>query len=100
MTLYTDQPIKPPPRPQKAHSLSVLHDCRFEVGGKHYDGRVCFKVLIKPGYHMSGKTIATRDGEEIDKQFKDSELEWSTNIDRGIYLYGLMIQVDGPHPPQ
>ena len=51
---------------------------------------------------MSDKTIASRDGEEIDRQFEDSELEWSTNVDRGIYLYGLMIRVDElkPHPPQ
>ena len=69
---------------------------RFEAGGKQYDGRVCFKVLIKPGYNVSGKTIATRDSEEIDRHFKETELEWSTSVDRGIYLYGLMIHVDGP----
>jgi hypothetical protein len=67
---------------------------RFEAGGKQYDGRVCFKVLIKPGFHVSGKTI-DHDGEIIiDRNFEDCELEWSANVDRGIYLYGLMIRVD------
>lgn len=77
---------------------SLLIYSRFEAGGKQYDGRVCFKVLIKPGYCVSGKTIASRDCKEIDEHFKDSELEWSTNVDRGIYLYGLMIKVDELKP--
>lgn len=59
-------------------------------------------MLIKPGYHVSGKTVATRPGEIIDRHFEDSKLEWSTNVDRGIYLYGLMIQVNEvkPHTPK
>ena len=73
---------------------------RFKAGGKQYDGRVCFKVLIEPASCcVSGKTVATRDGEVIDKYFKDSELEWSANVDRGIYLYGLMVWLDEVKPP-
>ena len=82
-------------------SLSLSHTLtlsRFEAGGKQYDGRVCFKVLIKPGYDVSRKTIATRDGEVIDRNFEDSKLEWSTSVDRGIYLYGLMVRVDDAKP--
>jgi hypothetical protein len=71
---------------------------RFTADGKQYDGRVCLKVLIKPGYDVSGKTIAARDGEAIDRNFDDSKLEWSTSVDRGIYLYGLMIRVDNIKP--
>ena len=51
------------------------------------------KVLIKPGYQVSGKTVAAGD-EAIDRNFEESKLEWSTSVDRGIYLYGLMIRVD------
>lgn len=79
-------------------SLSLSLSSRFEAGGKQYDGRVCFKVLIKPGYDVSRKTIATRDGEVIDRNFEDSKLEWSTSVDRGIYLYGLMVWVDDAKP--
>ena len=55
------------------------------------------KVLIKPGYSVSPKTIDSR-GEVIDRNFEDSKLEWSTSVDRGIYLYGLMIRVDQAKP--
>ena len=66
--------------------------------GKQYDGRVCLKVLIKPdSYSVSPKTIDSR-GEVIDRNFEDSKLEWSTSVDRGIYLYGLMIRVDQVKP--
>ena len=88
-------PLSLPPSPV---SLFLFIYSRFMADGKQYDGRVCLKVLIKPGYQVSGKTIDSR-GEVIDRNFEDSKLEWSTSVDRGIYLYGLMIRVD-PHRPK
>ena len=72
---------------------------RFNYAGQQYEGRVCFKVLIDPeSYNISRKTVATEKDEMIDEEFSDGELEWSTKTDRAIYLYGLMIRVDIPHP--
>ena len=60
---------------------------------------MCFKVLIDPrSYDVAKKTIETKEGEVIDENFSDSELEWSTKSDRAVYVYGLMVQVDRPKP--
>ena len=73
--------------------------CRFEIEGRPYDGRVCFKVLVEPkSYEVSGQTVALRGDKRIDEHFPNSELEWSTATDRAVYLYGLMIKVDRRDP--
>lgn len=68
---------------------------RFTFEGQHYEGRVCFKVLIEPdSYSVSAKTVAARQEEVIDEEFSDTEMEWSTKSDRAVYVYALMIRVD------
>ena len=43
---------------------------------------------------VSAKTVTACQGEVIDEEFSDAEMEWSTKSDRAVYIYGLMIKID------
>ena len=64
---------------------------------KQYDVRLCFKVLVKPScYTVSPQTLLPPNtSQPIDELFSNSQLEWSTDHDRVVYIYGLMIKL-GP----
>ena len=58
-------------------------------------GRVAFQVRIKPDSYSTGKetTGATAEGETVDPNFSNSELEWSTDCRGVVILVGIIIQV-------
>ena len=61
-----------------------------------YDVRICFKVLVKPScYKISQQTLLPPNhASPIDKLFDNNELEWSTDQDRAVSIYGLMIKLE------
>lgn len=63
--------------------------------GRGYDVRLCFKVLVNPKcYEISPQTILPPNTTEvIDDLFSNSQLEWSTDHDREVYIYALMIRL-------
>jgi hypothetical protein len=68
---------------------------RFDDGGKVYNAKVAFQVLIRPGaYEVSQETVgATSKGISVDSHFANHQLEWSTKEKVATILYGLLVEL-------
>ena len=78
-------------------ALFIMFLCSYKdtVTKKHYKCRVAFQVLIRPGSYTAGReTVGFGDGRQIDNEFKNSEIEWSTKQIGATILYGLMIKAE------
>ena len=65
------------------------------VTKKNYKCRVAFQVLIRPDSYTAGReTAGYGDSRQIDNEFKNSEIEWSTKQIGVTILYGLMIKIE------
>ena len=53
-----------------------------------------FQVLIRPGSYTAGRETVGYGGRQIDSEFKNSEIEWSTQQIGATILYGLMMKVE------
>ena len=76
--------------------FQLLFPCSYKDGvtKKNYKCRVAFQVLIKPGsYTTCTETVGYGD-RQIDNEFKNSEIEWSTKQIGATILYGLMIKAE------
>ena len=61
---------------------------------KKYKCRVAFQVLIKPdSYKVTRETLGYGQ-KQIDDEFDNSEIEWSTKEYGTTVLYGLLIKAD------
>ena len=61
---------------------------------KTYKCRVVFQVLIKPGSYAVGKETIGSGHIQIDSEFDNSEIEWSTKQYGTTILYGLLIKAE------
>ena len=60
--------------------------------GKAYNTKVAFQVLIEPdSYDVGAETIGARH--EIDPDFSNQEMEWSTKTDGSHILSGLLVKL-------
>lgn len=60
-----------------------------------YRAKVAFKLRIQPdSYTVSPQTVLTADGTQVDENFSNSELEWSTKRRKVIILYGLLVKLE------
>ena len=59
---------------------------------KNYKCKVVFQVLIKPGSYSVGTKTIGYDNTQIDSEFHNSEIEWSTKQYGTTILYGLLIR--------
>eukprot|EP01084_Bolivina_argentea_P250158 419058_1 len=66
----------------------------FDIA-EQLEAQCVFQLRIRPGSYMIGQeTIGASDeGEIIDKNFSNDELEWYTKENVGIVVYGLLIRV-------
>ena len=66
---------------------------------QEYEVRLCFKVLVNPRcYTVSPQTLLSPDtNQPIDELFDNTKLEWSTEQDREVYIYGLMVKIELPN---
>ena len=74
----------------------ILFLCSFKdsVTKKTYKCRVTFQVLIKPGSYTVGRETVGYGDRQIDIEFKNSEIEWSTKQFGATILYGLLIKAE------
>ena len=61
---------------------------------KLYKCRVAFQVLIKPGSYKIDKETLGYGQKQIDSEFDNSEIEWSTKQYGTTILYGLLIKAE------
>ena len=76
------------------HIFLQSYNFRFrdKKSGKHYNGKVALQVLISPGsYKVGPETIGASS--EIDPDFSNQEMEWSTNQQGCHILSGLLVKV-------
>lgn len=60
---------------------------------KTFHVRVAFQVWLKPGSYKTGpQSLGLTD--QIDPQFPNSELEWSTKEHGSVLLHGLLIKIE------
>ena len=59
---------------------------------KNYKCKVVFQVLIKPGSYSVGTETIGYGYTQIDSEFDNSEIEWSTKQYGTTILYGLLIR--------
>ena len=72
------------------------HHCyRYEdkETGITYNSQVAFQVLITPDSYKVGKETVGAE-HEIDPEFSNQELEWSTNQRGSTILYGLLVKLE------
>ena len=74
----------------------LLYFCSYKdvVTEKHYKCRVVFQVLIKPDSYTAGRETIGLGDQQIDNEFNNSEIEWSTKQIGVIILYGLLIKAE------
>ena len=58
--------------------------------------KFAFQLRIKPGsYRIGQETVgATRNGNILDDNFRNEEIEWYTKQNMGIVLYGLLLNIN------
>ena len=74
--------------------------CSFydSVTNKNYKCRVAFQVLIRPDSYVVGKETLGYGEKVFDKEFKNTEIEWSTKQYGATILYGLLIKAEEQKP--
>ena len=78
----------------KLYVLPICVYIRFQdkKSGRSYNAKVAFQVLISPGsYKVGPETIGARG--EIDPDFSNQEMEWSTNQQGCHILSGLLVKL-------
>ena len=53
-----------------------------------------FQLLVKPGSYTAGRETVGFGDRQIDKEFKNSQIEWSTKQISATILYGLLIKAE------
>ena len=72
----------------------MLYSFQDPTTMKTYKCRVVFQVLIKPGSYAVGKETIGSGHIQIDSEFDNSEIEWSTKQYGTTILYGLLIKAE------
>ena len=72
----------------------IIFPCSYKdaVTKKHYKCRVAFQV--RPDSYTAGRETVGFGDRQIDNEFKNSEIEWSTKQIGATILYGLMIKAE------
>ena len=58
-----------------------------------YEGKVAFQVLVSPICYEEGPTTIGSRG-NIDPEFDNRKIEWSTTERGSVILYGLLIRLE------
>ncbi len=65
---------------------------RITIDDKEYKAQVVLQVLLKPdSYRVGQQTVGAKN--QIDPQFSNSEMEWSTKSKGAIIMYGLLVRI-------
>ena len=72
-------------------SLSSFKDSGTK---KTYRCRVAFQVLIRPDSYTVGMETVGYGHKQVDSEFRNSEIEWSTKQIGATILYGLIIKAE------
>ena len=73
---------------------STLLRFKDTISKKIYKCRVAFQVLIEPGSYLVAKETIGYGNKQIDSEFDNSEIEWSTKQYGTTILYGLLIKAE------